>query len=98
MTPHLSPEDAVDVTPLREHFIRMFNRGELNATLVAERLGWYDRGRPDETKVLRALGLRPVQDASRGGRRVSRYRTRLEYGKAALLAEAMHMDFHEAGV
>jgi hypothetical protein len=98
MAPWLKKEDAVPVTPLREFYIREFNRGNVTPQLIAERLGMYDRGRPDETKVLRMLGLRPVQERSHGGSRVPRYKQLLSYQNAARLAEAMGMDYHEAGV
>lgn len=99
MTPRIyeGHPNAVPVAPLREHFIRAYNRDELTARDVAERMGWVRThdGVPDSTRVMRALGL--AQKTSRGGS-PRRYTTVLEYETALRLAKALGMDPHEAGV
>jgi hypothetical protein len=89
--------NAVPVGPLRDHFIKAYNRGEIAPHDVARQMGWIHAhsGRPDTSRALRALGLR--EKTARGGS-PKRYITVLEYETAVRLAEAIGMDPHEAGV
>lgn len=88
----------VPVAPLQERFIQLRDRGEITANELALRLGWIrsDTGSPDSTRVRRALGLKEC--LARGGDKHRRAQTNVRYETAVLLAEALHMDPHEAGV
>jgi hypothetical protein len=78
----------VPVAPLRERYGVLLARGE-SPSMIAERAGFMERGRPDTTRLQRRLGVR----ASSG------YVTRsVEYRVAVVLAEALLMDPHEAGI
>ena len=88
----------VPVQPLQSRFLELIGRGEISANEVALRCGWIrsDTGNPDSTRVRRALGLKKC--LTRGGEVEKKVQTRVRYETAVLLAEALHMDPHEAGV
>lgn len=65
------------------------------APLIALRLGWFDRGRPDGHRVRRVLGLRPAS-ASRGY--PPSHRQHIQRRTALQLCEAMGMDPAECGL
>ena len=88
--------DAVSVTPFREHYLRATERGDFNASEIAERLGWVrPNGSGDSTRVLRALGVRP-ETARRGG--APKYRSYMRYEMATKLCRALGMDPVDADV
>lgn len=88
----------VPIEPLRERFERLAERGEITAHEVAFRCGWFrsDTGAPDSTRVRRALGLKECWQ--RGGADKKTVQRQVRYETAVVLAEALHMDPHEAGV
>lgn len=95
----------VSVEPFREAFLRLeatpkYGRsGETGfsckdaANTVAERLGWYDRGRPDGPRVRRVLGLRSYQigGSSRGAQRMVT-RKQITEETALRLCDALGLD------
>jgi hypothetical protein len=88
----------VPVDPLRDQFQKLINRGEITTNEVALRCNWIrsDTGQPDTTRVRRALGLKEC--LARGGETRKRKQTTVRYETAVLLAEALNMDPHEAGI
>lgn len=88
----------VPVDPLRDRFVKLLKSGEITANEVAIRCNWIrsDTNAPDTTRVRRALGLK--ESLARGGETRKRVQTQLRYETAVLLAEALHMDPHEAGI
>jgi hypothetical protein len=88
----------VPVGPLRDRFLKLINSGEVTTNEVALRCGWIrsDTGAPDSTRVRRALGLK--KSLARGGETRRQAQTQVRYETAVLLAQALHMDPHEAGV
>jgi transcriptional regulator with XRE-family HTH domain len=106
--PRETDEGRVDNTPLRERFLYLRRAEDLTAAEVALRIGWTrstKNGRPqaaDDAKVANRLGLKPSVNyrTNKKGERVEyRYPLKsVDYDEAVLLAQAMHMDPHEAGV
>lgn len=88
----------VPVDPLKERFLLLCERGEISTSEVALRCNWIrsDTGAPDATRVRRALGLKEC--LARGGESRKRKQTKVRYETAVLLAEALNMDPHEAGI
>jgi hypothetical protein len=101
----------VSNAPLRERFYELQRLEDLTTVEVAARAGWWRRkthhGRlsqwPDEAKVRHWLGLRTTSTNRRLAtgdtkRYVGRPANTVHYDNAVLLARALHMDPHEAGV
>lgn len=78
----------IDNTPLRE----AFEASSLLAGELAVRLDWLERGRPDSSRVKRALGV--TQDVTRGK---LTYRRLIDPEVAALMADAMGLMPWEVG-
>lgn len=76
--------DNVPVAPLREAFLR----SPLSRTELALALGWEHNGRPDGTRVERALGLvpTPVSPKDGGG---SNIRQSVKYKTAVAICRAL---------
>jgi hypothetical protein len=91
---------TVEVEPFRERFLQLTANGT-TASDIAERLGWTlggsatRPGNPDVVRVKRAVGLMAYEP---GHGRPRRFKERITYEMAVQLAEALHMDPHEAGV
>jgi hypothetical protein len=87
----------VDVAPLRE----AFQRSGLSACEVARRMGWirtrrFDGRRlPDQSRVVRYLGLREYQP---GHGYENRFRARMREDVAERFARALDVDPFEVGL
>jgi hypothetical protein len=83
-------EHTVDSTPLRD----AFERSGLSASELCVRLNWRQRcGKPDTSRLKRALGLMPMWS---GGRAACSARIGLD--RAALIADALNLDPREVGL
>jgi hypothetical protein len=84
----------IDNRGLREAFERQRALGRVDSTLVAIRLGWESRGKPDTHRVNRALGISPDYTGRRGKSWKGIRRT-VNLETAAALCEAIGLDPHE---
>ena len=92
----------IDNGPFRAHFIEQRDAGRLTAAMVARRLDWYRwkirqggrSWRPDASRVTRVLGLRPA--ISHGKMRPPQQT--FTYDVAVAMADALELDYTEAGV
>lgn len=82
--------------PFRERFEQLKARGYSVAD-VALWLGWYrsDTKMPDNSRVMRTLGLAPWPSGSKGG---WYYADTVSYERAVELCDALGLDPHECGV
>jgi hypothetical protein len=90
----VAPQD-VDVTPLREAFLR----SGLSPYELAKRMGWKRTGSPkyDSGSVAMTLGLRPHTNIKKGKR--YRYVQKETNPQRALeIANALGLDPHEVGL
>lgn len=97
--------DQVSNRPLRERFLLLQEREGLSASEVAMRAGFVKRtadGREkvDTSYVLRVLGLMTWASCKKAnGKRYDGYKSKVvSYDMAVRLADALNMDYWDAGV
>lgn len=87
-------ETKVANEPLRRAYLELAADEKVDASKVARRLGWMDRGRPDQGRVRRALGL--AEHQSKGGHKS--LRKMISFDIAGAMCRAMGLDPIDVGI
>jgi len=86
-----------DNTKLREKFLE----SGYSVSYVASKIGWYQRGFPDTSRVRRTLGINDdTSSVTMGGKRkkITSKRKMIDKETALLIAEAIGIDTSEVGI
>jgi hypothetical protein len=95
---HVEPR-AISNEPFRNAMAQRMARGE-TLSVVCRRMGWVDgRGRPETTRLRRALGMLPLEEWEDGDNCHSpRLQTSVYSDTAVLLCEALGINPTDVGI